>query len=158
MKKGTILLSPPSARRLRLIRIVIEIIVAMLVILWIYTGLNKAFDYDDFKFQLGRSPFLQNISGFIAATLPAGEVLIAIILVFPRTRMFGLLLSFFLMLMFSGYIYAMLHFSYYIPCSCGGVLGALSWENHLIFNIFYTLLALTGLILQSKLNNWFRTD
>jgi uncharacterized membrane protein YphA (DoxX/SURF4 family) len=133
-------------------KITIEVICSLLLILWIYTGLNKMLDYETFKFQLGRSPFVQPIAGFIAATLPAGELLIALALIIKKTRLLGLYISFTLMLLFTGYIYAMLHYSYYVPCSCGGVLAALSWENHLIFNGIFTLLALVGIILQSTKN------
>jgi uncharacterized membrane protein YphA (DoxX/SURF4 family) len=133
-------------------RITIEIICSLLLILWIYTGLNKMMDYETFKFQLGRSPFIQPMAGFIAATLPAGELLIALALVIKKTRLIGLYTSFALMLLFTGYIYAMLHYSYYVPCSCGGVLAALSWENHLIFNGCFTILALVGIVLESSSN------
>jgi hypothetical protein len=104
---------------------IVEIISALLIILWIYTGLNKLLDYDNFKFQLGRSPFLQDLSKPIAIALPVGELLLALSLTIKRTRLLGLYASFFLMLLFTGYIYAMLHYSYYVPCSCGGVLAAL---------------------------------
>ena len=130
---------------------IVEIICSLLVILFIYTGLNKIIDYGTFKFQLGRSPFVQNMSGFIAATLPTGELLIALALIIKRTRMLGLYASFFIMALFTGYIYTMLHYSYYVPCSCGGVLAAMSWDDHLIFNGVFTLLALMGIILQSKI-------
>jgi methylamine utilization protein MauE len=132
---------------------IVEIISSLLIILFIYTGLNKMLDYDTFKFQLGRSPFVQPIAGFIAATLPAGELLIALALILKRTRLLGLYASFFLMALFTGYIWAMLHYSYYVPCSCGGILAAMSWNDHLIFNSAFTALAMIGVILQSKINS-----
>lgn len=133
-------------------RVILETIIALLIILFIYTGLNKMLDYSNFKFQLGRSPFIQHISGLIAMTLPAGELLIAGLLVFKRTRMIGLYASFSLMTLFTGYIWIMLHYAYDLPCSCGGVLASLSWENHLIFNSIYTIIALLGIIIQSKID------
>jgi hypothetical protein len=137
---------------MRFKKISLEIIVALLIILFIYTGLNKMLDYSNFKFQLGRSPFIQSMSGFIATTLPAGEMLIAALLVFKRTRLLGLYASFSLMALFTGYIWIMLHYAYDLPCSCGGVLAILSWKDHLIFNSVFTVLALIAVILHSKIN------
>jgi uncharacterized membrane protein YphA (DoxX/SURF4 family) len=131
-------------------RYLLEIICSLLIILWIYTGLNKLLDYTIFKTQLGRSPFIQPLAGFISATLPVGELLLAILLIIKKTRIIGLYLSFTLMLLFTGYIYTMLHYSYYLPCSCGGVLAILSWEDHLIFNSFFTIIALVGIFLTAK--------
>ena len=129
----------------------VEIISSLLVILFIYTGLNKMLDYSEFRSQLGRSPFIHPLAGFISAVLPAGELAVAATLVFKRTRLLGLYLSFFLMTLFTGYIFIMLEYSFDLPCSCGGVLAALSWKDHLIFNIAFTLLAMTGILLQTIL-------
>lgn len=152
MKQASAISNNPTRKVLSIKKIVLEIIVALLVVLWIYTGTLKLLDYNETRFQMGRSPFIQNIAGFTAWAIPTGELIIAVLLVFKKTRMLGLMASFFLMLLFTGYIYAMLHYSYYVPCSCGGVLGALSWDDHFIFNIVYTLLALAGIILLHKIN------
>jgi hypothetical protein len=130
--------------------IAIEIISSLLIILFIYTGLNKMMDYSSFKFTLGRSPFIQHMNGLIAAVLPTGELLIALALVIKRTRLIGLYASYFLMVLFTGYIWIMLQYAYDLPCSCGGVLAQLSWKDHLMFNSAFTLLALIGVLLQSR--------
>jgi|SRR5579859_3693853 len=129
----------------------VEIISALLIILFIYTGMNKLMDYDSFKFTLGRSPFIQHMSGFIAIALPAGELLIALSLVFRRSRLIGLYASYFLMFLFTGYVWIMLHYAYDLPCSCGGVLASLSWKDHLLFNSAFTSLSLAGVLLQARL-------
>src|SRR5690606_21323683 len=115
-------------------------IASLLILLFVYAGISKLLDYDTFKFQLGRSPYVTNMAGFVAWALPAGEIIIAVLLIFQRTRLLGLYASFSLMLLFTGYIYTMLNFSHYIPCSCGGVLSEMSWMQHLIFNIVFTIL------------------
>lgn len=130
----------------------VEAICALLVILFIYTGLSKLIDYEKFKFEMGRSPFIQNMSEYIAIMLPPGELLIATSLIVKRTRLIGLYSSFFLMSLFTGYVWIMLHESYYLPCSCGGILSIMSWNDHLLFNIFFTALAMTALMLQSIIN------
>jgi hypothetical protein len=128
--------------------IIVEIICALFVTLFIYTGLNKLLDYDSFAFQLGRSPYLQNFSHPIALLLPPVELLVAIVLIVKRTRLAGFYASFFLMSLFTGYVAIMLSLSFYLPCSCGGILQALSWRGHLLFNSLFTLAAIAGALLQ----------
>jgi hypothetical protein len=44
----------------------------------------------------------------------------------------------------------MLAYAKHLPCSCGGVIKKLTWPQHLAFNIFFLLIAMTGIILQRK--------
>lgn len=128
-----------------------DIVSALLVTLFTYAALSKLFEYSNFKFQLGRSPYLTDISGFVAWSLPVAELLTSFLLVSMRTRLWGLYCSLMLMLLFTGYIFIMLRYSHYLPCSCGGVLSMMSWHQHLYFNIIFTLLTLSSiLMLQTK--------
>lgn len=129
----------------------IEAITAVLLLLWIYTGLNKLIQYDKFSFEAGRSPFLQHLALLVAAMVPAGELTIAALLIFKRTRVAGLYASLFLMTLFTGYVYVMLHYAYDLPCSCGGIIELLTWEQHLIVNLMLTLLTAIAILLQSRL-------
>ncbi|MET6999410.1 MauE/DoxX family redox-associated membrane protein [Chitinophaga defluvii] len=134
-------------------RAIIEIICSLLAILFVYTGLTKLFNYSEFRFQLGRSPFVQPIAGLISDTLPAFELIVVLLLTIRYTRLVGLYASFFLMVLFTGYIWAMLHYSYYVPCSCGGILEELTWNDHLLLNSAYTVLSFIGIVLQAKENS-----
>ena len=131
--------------------IAIEAITAVLLLLWIYTGLSKLIHYDKFSFEAGRSPFLQHIAPLITPMIPAGELVIAALLIYKRTRVAGLYASLFLMTLFSGYVYIMLHYAYDLPCSCGGIIELLTWEQHLIVNLILTLLTAVAILLQSRL-------
>lgn len=126
---------------------VIEIISFLLVALFTYASVSKLIDFQRFKFQLGRSPFITEFSSIVAWFIPLSELIVVLLLILHRTRLLGLYGSFFLMIIFTGYIYAMLHFSYFIPCSCGGVLSSMGWSQHLIFNISFTLISLLGILL-----------
>lgn len=128
----------------------IEIICALLIFLFAYTGVSKLLDYQIFRRQLGQSPFITSYASSLAWTLPIGEIIIAGMLSFNRTRLQGLYLSFFLLCLFTFYLVAMLQLSYFIPCSCGGVLQLLSWQAHIILNIIFILLATAGTLLQPK--------
>ncbi len=123
-----------------------EIISSLFVILFTYAALSKLLAYSDFEFQLRRSPFITQMAGFVAWIIPVSELLIVFILLFKKTRLIGLYFSFFLMVLFTSYIYGMLRYSYFVPCSCGGVLSRMSWNQHLIFNILFSVLALWGIL------------
>ena len=130
--------------------LIVEIISSLLVVLFAYAAISKLLDYKTFQIQLGRSPYLARVSTLTVWLVPLSELFTATLLIITKKRLIGLYMSFFLMLLFTLYIYSMLHFSYYIPCSCGGVLSKMSWNQHLLFNIVFTGLALIGIILEKK--------
>jgi hypothetical protein len=137
--------------KIRAFNLAIEAITAVLLLLWIYTGLNKLIHYDKFSFEAGRSPFLQHIAPLVAAMIPPAELAIAALLIFKRTRVTGLYASLFLMTLFTGYVYVMLRYAYDLPCSCGGIIELLTWEQHLIVNLILTLLTAAAILMQSRL-------
>lgn len=120
--------------------IILEIINALLIALWVYAAVSKLLDYSAFKAQLGKSPMLSNYVDIIGICLPVVELLIAIAFLFSDTKFVALYASLFLLVMFTSYLIVILNFSYYIPCSCGGILGHLSWKSHIIFNFFFILI------------------
>lgn len=136
---------------------IVEIIAALLILLFMYAAVSKLLDYDTFKLQLGKSPYLSTYAASIAWLVPVTELIICIMLIVPPIRIAGFLASFFMMLLFTGYIYLMLYHSSYLPCSCGGILSRMSWEDHFYFNIVFTLLSLTGSLLVKQPNQRLAT-
>lgn len=130
--------------------VLIELISILFVVLWLYTGLNKLLDYNAFKSQLEKSPFVEHFSGFISLAMPAGEMFLGAMLVYKTSRLFGLYLSFALMLLFTGYVWLMLNYAYDLPCSCGGIVSQLSWSEHLWFNIGFTSLSMIAIFFNNK--------
>ncbi|MCZ8215325.1 MAG: hypothetical protein O9262_03755, partial [Cyclobacteriaceae bacterium] len=82
--------------------------------------------------------------------IPAAELYTVILLLNSGWRKAGLLMSVVLMTLFTLYIVIMLMFFERIPCSCGGVLQRMNWHEHLIFNIVFTLISITGYYLWNK--------
>jgi len=136
---------------------IVEIISALLVFLFVYAAISKLLDFDKFKYELSQSPFISHISPFVAWVIPSGEIAGAILLIIKGTRIAGLYFSFFLMLLFTGYIFIMLNYSSYLPCSCGGVLASMSWKQHFIFNLAFTGLSLSGIIINNAGSNKSRS-
>ena len=132
---------------------IVEIICSLLIILFIYSSLSKLSAYDRFSVQLSKSPFITSFYQLVAWGIPATEIVIALLLAMKRTRLVGLYASFFLMSLFTAYLVIMLNYSYYIPCSCGGVLEYLSWEQHIVFNSFFIVIAGAGVLLKAFNNH-----
>src|SRR3954468_14213017 len=133
--------------------LILEIFCSLLIILFIYSSLSKLSAYDKFSVQLSKSPFITAFYQLVAWSIPATEIVIALLLVMKRTKLIGLYASFFLMSLFTAYLVIMLNYSYYIPCSCGGVLEYMSWEQHIVFNAFFIVIAAAGVLLKTYNTN-----
>lgn len=131
-------------------KVLIEIISCLFIILFVYAAFTKLMDYQKFTVQIGQSPLLMALSGWIAWMVPTVEIVVALMLSFPKIRLLGMYASFTLMTMFTVYIVMILNFADHVPCSCGGILEKLGWTEHLIFNISFMLLALVGIHLLTK--------
>jgi hypothetical protein len=129
---------------------IIEIITVLNIILFLYTGIAKIMDYSVFKEQLAVSPILSWAATPVAVLLPVVEFLIVLMLVVPRWRLKGLYSSLILMTFFTAYITAMFIAAPEMPCSCGGILELLSWQQHLMFNGVFIFLNAIAIYLQKK--------
>jgi hypothetical protein len=123
----------------------------LLSALFIYAAYNKLTIYSEFVSQLKNSPIFKGrgFENLLAVLVPGSELLIAGLLLFRRTRLTGLWAAFFLMLAFTVYVYVLPHFFKAPGCSCGGIIGQLSWKGHFYFNVGFTLLAGLALSLYS---------
>lgn len=130
----------------------IEIITAIFILLFVYTAVSKLLSYRLFVISLQKSPVIGFASGLLGWAIPLIEILISVFLFLPQLRIFGLVASFCLMLLFTIYIAYMVIASSHLPCSCGGVISRLSWSQHLWLNVFLTVLAASAVYLQKKLN------
>ena len=123
------------------------IISILFILLFTYSAVSKMLDYEQFKVQLGLSPVLTMFSDWVAWCVPVVEILVVGLLANARFRLTGLYASFGLMVLFSCYIIAITRFSEYIPCSCGGIFQNITWNQHLVINIFFLLLGAAGVLL-----------
>lgn len=104
-------------------------------------------DFEQFKIQLGQSPILTAYASWLVWVIPITEYILALLLFLDLYRLIALYASFGVMVMFTTYIIAVLNFSDYVPCSCGGVLEDLGWTGHIFFNLAFVFLALTGIVI-----------
>lgn len=126
------------------------------MLLLVYAAMNKGLDFENFQVELAQSPLLSAFASWISWTVLIIEFGIAIFLLFRKTRIKALYAGFCLMSMFTAYIFIMLNYSSFLPCSCGGILEKMSWKQHLIFNLFFVALGATALLLDYRLRT--KTD
>lgn len=122
----------------------------LFIVLFVYTAVSKLLTIGQFKLQLEQFPIISSYADWIAWGIPVIEILIVGLFLFPKFILPAFYASFSLMTIFTTYIILVLKFSDSIPCSCGGVISALGWKEHLILNIAFIILALLGIRLSSK--------
>jgi putative oxidoreductase len=144
---------------MRRTQVLLEFISASLVVLFLYASLSKFMDFQRFTGDMNNQPLPKSITPFLIWGIPSIEITIALTLIIERTRLAGLYASLVLMGLFTIYTSTiLLHLFRYTPCSCGGVIRKLSWPQHLIFNLFFVGLSVTGIVLQrNKTISYFIT-
>lgn len=117
---------------------------ALLILLWVYTGVSKAIENDKFIFQIGQSPFflLARYKHLIGIVIPITELLIAGLLFSGGYRKVGLQMSLMLLIAFEVYIAGMVFWGGTLPCACGGVISFMSWRIHLLFNLIFVAISI----------------
>jgi hypothetical protein len=130
--------------------LVSDFIAAIFILLFTYTALTKIFDINSFVFVLNKLKLFENRAGYAAWLIIIAELIVTSILIKRSLRLVGFYFSLVLMLSFTMYIAWMLLFAVKLPCSCGGVIGQLSWRDHLMLNIFLTLAASFGIFIERK--------
>ncbi|MFC1226563.1 MauE/DoxX family redox-associated membrane protein [Pedobacter sp. BG31] len=123
----------------------------LLIILWATTAASKLGNLNQFKTELAKQVFSERFTAWLLIAVPASEMIAATLLAFNKTRLYGLIASLLLITAFTLYI-AMVLAGYFnkVPCSCGGVLKWLGWKAHLVFNLVFTAITLTTLIIHLK--------
>lgn len=117
----------------------------LLVFVFANTASSKLIDSTGFIGVLRQVPLIGRGAGVMAVLLPLAELLIAMLLIFETTRLFGLYASLVLLLIFTGYLLYMILTLSHLPCSCGGVISKMSWRMHLIFNAALSGLTVIGI-------------
>nr|WP_139377370.1 MauE/DoxX family redox-associated membrane protein [Daejeonella lutea] len=100
---------------------------------------------------MSKQVFTAEVADILVYLVPFTELVLAGLLCFTLTRIYGFVLSAVLLAWFSIYIVLILAGVFgKIPCSCGGVLSQLGWSEHLAFNLVFLALALIGFVSLKK--------
>ena len=128
----------------------IEVISLLYILLFVYAAISKLLDFENFQVQVGQSPLVSAFASWITWAVPVLELIISLLLSIRKFRIWGLLSAFCLMTIFTVYIFIVLNYSSFVPCSCGGILEKMSWKVHLFFNIIFLLLAAVAIYFHSE--------
>ena len=132
-------------------KIIIEIISSLLILLFLYASVSKWLAFKTFIGDMNNQPFPNWMTPYLVTIIPVAEVLIAVGLIFEKTRVPALYASLILMMAFTIYtVTVLLHAFRYVPCSCGGVIKKLTWPQHLVFNLFFVAISLLGIWLKKR--------
>jgi putative oxidoreductase len=134
---------------------IIEICVHLLAVLLIVTAGSKIADLDKFAGQISNQPFDNRFTDILTYGVPTLEVMLVIGLLWPAKRLVALYGTAVLLTIFTIYI-ALVTFNFYdrVPCGCAFAFERLSWPQHLMMNLFFTLLSYFAIIMikQTKFN------
>lgn len=124
--------------------------------LYLYAAYYKLATFKAFVSQLSNAPIVKLLPAAIhsgasytwAVLVPAVEILIPILFLIRRTRTLAFYSSFFLMLLFTIYVFVVPAFFHSMgTCNCGGIISGFTWEKHLYFNGGFLALSAIGLII-----------
>ncbi|SFN90922.1 Methylamine utilisation protein MauE [Paenimyroides ummariense] len=118
-----------------------QAVIYFFIILFVYAAVSKITDFENFQVQVAQSPLLSAFATTIAYATVIGELIIALLLCIPKTQRLGLYLFLGMMTAFTVYIYLILNYSPFVPCSCGGILEKMGWTEHLWFNAITSMVA-----------------
>lgn len=108
--------------------------------------MSKLLDFENFQVQIAQSPLLSSYAGIVSYQVIIVELIIVACLLFSKTRIIGLYSSLGMMSAFTIYIYLILQYSEFVPCSCGGILENMSWRTHLFFNLACVFILIIAII------------
>lgn len=129
---------------------IILFITTVLALLFFYAAFIKLINYDESRQQMLNQVFPTALALLLTWLVPVVEFIVMALLLIRQTRSKGLYASALLLLAFTLYIIvAMSGVSGHIPCSCGGVLENMSYQNHIWFNLFFMVLAVSGIALET---------
>ena len=137
---------------------IVEAVTWILVLLFAYTGFSKLFSLQQFETVLWQAPLIGPRAGLVARAVPITELIIAGALVIPALQQKALWAAFILLVLFTAYLGYMLTLSSHLPCQCGGVISSMSWQAHLLFNLFFIGLTAYSLFVNNSGNTNYRSS
>ena len=132
--------------------IFVKAVSCFFILLFMYASVSKLLEFENFRVQLAQSPMLGAYAGVVSLLVIIVELSIVYLLVIQKFRLTGLYASLAIMSAFTMYIFLILNYSDYIPCSCGGILEKMDWNQHLIFNLCCVLLLIVAIIISDATN------
>jgi hypothetical protein len=126
--------------------IISEVIVFILILVWAFTFASKIFDFDTFNRQIKGAHLLSSGGSILPYALQAIHLGLIIMLLNKKWKKIGLLTSFCILSLYTGYLVYILKFAPSIPCSCIAVFRGMNWNDQLYFNFSVLAINIIGLV------------
>jgi len=126
--------------------VITDCVIYFFILLFVHTATSKIYTFDRFDKVLSEVPVFGSSHTLIAVLIPVLEIMISILLIIPITKRIGLYASLILMIIFTVYLAYMVLSMNRLPCSCGGIISHLSWQNHIWLNAGLICLASLGVL------------
>lgn len=128
-----------------------EVITYLLILLFFFTALGKVMDWHHYERKMNNQVFSKTVTPIITVAVPLVEFMAVLLLAWVKTRMSGLWLSLALMGAFTVYV-GLVTFNVFprVPCSCAGVFEAMTWPQHLVFNVVFTVITGIAIYIGNK--------
>lgn len=122
----------------------VKLIAIALAVLLAYAAVDKLEHYTLFSLQLNRFPVSIPVIPEQAWIVPVTELIIAVLLLLPFSRLKALFASLFLLGVYTLYLTCMLDRRFHLTCMCGEPFQALSLKMHILVTlacVFFTGIA-----------------
>lgn len=121
----------------------------LLILLWIYTGLDKILRYGESRKAFHNQTFPAELAEALSYLVPGVELLLALLLLFSVTRRWGYLGSLLLLTVFITYVGLIWVGAFpRVPCNCAGLIDSMGWAEHFWMNVGLIGLAVWGMQLE----------
>nr|MBC7611631.1 hypothetical protein [Pseudopedobacter sp.] len=127
----------------------------LFIVFWGFSFFSKVLDFKSWHSQMHNQIFEPPMSELLTYVLPAVFLLMAILLAYKESHLFGLYCSVFLLLLFNGYI-LLVWFNLFdrIPCSCAAIIHGFTWLQQFLFNTAALMLLGWAIFLNKNEGRW----
>ncbi|SEM76784.1 hypothetical protein SAMN05216436_107125 [bacterium A37T11] len=139
--------------------LIVNVLTAVISLTLLFAAWDQLTDLDKAREQMDEQIFTEKLAHIIAWALPVLQLILAALLSYHPTRLYGLRATLRMLAVLTGYLILGMAGSFKTqPCACMGFLEKGSFMANLRFNTIFILLAMTVLALQkgwlSYINRW----
>jgi uncharacterized membrane protein YkgB len=118
----------------------------LLLAVWTYSGLEKLIAWERSWSAFHNQVFPADLAALLSYAVPGTELALAVLLVIPFTRWWGLMGSILVLAVFTSYVGLVWWGAFpRVPCNCAGFLARMGWGAHLLMNMVLLCLGLYAL-------------
>lgn len=129
----------------------VKLIAIALAVLFAYSAVDKLEHYAMFGKQLNRFPISIPVIHQQVWIVPATELIIAVLLLLPFSRLKALFASLFVLGAYTLYLTCMLPSRFHVTCNCGEPFQTLSLKMHILLTLVCVLFTGVAVVLYGRL-------